>query len=75
MGTRRKPSGIPSALVYDQGASVSTGFPAPDAGWGPAASAKYAPGRTPPAIFYGTGHRRSEMKKESRVGNEEQWPV
>lgn len=30
-----KPSGILSAVVFDHGASVSTGFPSPDAGRGP----------------------------------------
>ena len=30
-----KPSGIPVAVVYDHDAVVSTGFPPPDAGWGP----------------------------------------
>ena len=30
-----KPSGIPVAVVCDHGAVVSTGFPPPDAGWGP----------------------------------------
>jgi len=30
-----KPSGIPVAVVRDHGAVVSTGFPSPDAGWGP----------------------------------------
>ena len=34
-----KPSGIPVAVVYDHGAVVSTSFPSPDAGWGPAAPA------------------------------------
>ncbi len=40
----RKPSGIPVAVVCDHGAVVSTGFPSPDAGWVPAAPAKWASG-------------------------------
>ncbi len=35
-----RPSGIPSAVVWDHGASVSTGFPAQDAGRGPRRSSK-----------------------------------
>ena len=37
-----KPSGIPVAVVCDHGAVVSTGFPSPNAGRGPAAPAKVA---------------------------------
>ena len=51
-----KPSGIPVAVVCDHGAVVSTSFPSPDAGRGPAAPATYALDRKPPAalIWYGT---------------------
>jgi len=42
-----RPSGIPVAMVSDHGAVVSTGFPSPGAGRGPAAPAKCAPGQIP----------------------------
>ncbi len=41
-GPKRKPSGIPVAVVCDHGAVVSTGFPSSDAGRVPAAAAKFA---------------------------------
>ena len=50
-----KPSGIPVVVVCDHGAVVSTGFPPPAAGWGPAAPAKYAPERMLPVGWLGCG--------------------
>ena len=62
----RKSSGIPSTVVWDHGASVSTGFPTPDAGRGPAAPAKSARSRTPPAQVHRPLKERGEESKRGR---------
>ena len=63
---KRNPSGIPSAMVSDHGASVSTGFPSSDAGRGPAAPAKSAPYPATPSR--GTSGERRGSRRLSVLG-------
>lgn len=55
----RKPSGILSALVFDQGASVSSSFPfSAESRWGPAPPAQVAKQHSAPPLWGVSGKRQ-----------------